>query len=216
MLFLENSENHLQNKHAAAGVRLPPLDLFLSRWSEPAQAEYLKEHCQTLISDPVQAALIVLNLISIRANSSKQRSIAKQTRAWAVDCLTRVWVIMDGWKLLVHLRPTYHILATSYLEKLRMVFSGVSANEYQTVSALKLTSLLSRSVASFLQLCNTGLYPTLEQLLSFSLMDLLRLPRELDIYSSAFEQHILPVLKELTVGISPLRLLSGELQVNKL
>ncbi len=183
-------------------------------WSEPSQVEYLQKHCQASIKDPAQAIMIVLRLLSVRVKFLQRRFTAKQAQSSALDCLVRIWAVIDSWKLLVPLRSSYLDVVVPYFQSLRALFAGICTKGYRTVLAFKVATLLSRSVAGLLQLCLTESYPSLEHVLCSSLIDLLRRSRASEIIVNATDEHILPVLQGLIGNQVQIQRLGHELQVN--
>ena len=210
--FLEIQGQMPQSKDLPAKVLVPPLDFLSGRWSEPSQVEYLQNHCQAAVTDPARAVVIVLRLLTIRVELSRQHFSLKQALSWALDCLVRIWVVMSSRKLSTQMQSAYHVIAGSYLRALDTLSADVTNKVPGTVLPFKIASLYARSVVGLLQLCLTGLYPTLEEDVCASLLGLSRLPRTSTFIRTTGE-IMLPSLRELTGDQPCTQRLAPELQV---
>jgi len=213
LAFLEVQGRTPPSKDLPAKVLIPPLDLLSGRWSEASQVEYLQDYCQTSITDAAQAVMIVLRLLTVRVDLSRQRFNVKQAQSWGVECLGRIWVVLGRWKLLTRPCSAYHVVAGSYLRTLDTFSADITTRQPDGVLASKIATLYFRSVVGLLQLCLTGPYPSLEKDLSASLAELLRLPRT-STFVHALGEIMLPNLRELTGDQPRTQPLAREIQVD--
>lgn len=213
LAFLDVQGRTPQSKDLPAEVLIPPLGVLSSRWSEPSQVEYLQSYCQNPVTDAARAVMIVLRLLTIRVEISRQRFNLKQAQSWGVDCLVRIWALMGRWKLLPHLRSACHVVAGSYLRTLDTLCTNITAQLPERVLAFKIATLYSRSVVELVQVCLTGSHPRLEKDLCTSLVELLRLSRT-STFIHATGEILLPSLRELTKDELCTQPLGRELQVD--
>lgn len=214
LAFLEAPGHIPPSKSPPAEVLLPPLDLLSGRWSELSQVEYLQNHCQTSVTDPARAIMIALRLLAIRVDLSRPRFNLKQAQSWGLDCLVRIWAVISRWKLPSQLGPTCPVVVGSYLRTLDTLSAHITSKVPGTVLAFQIATLYSRTIVGLLQLCSTVSYPTLEQDICASLMDLLRLSRT-STFIHAIGESMLPSLRELTGDQPRTQSLAPKLQVNK-
>lgn len=213
LAFLEVPGHIPQSKSPPTEVLIPLLDLPSGRWSEPSQVEYIQNHCRTSVTDPARAAMIALRLLAIRVDLSRPRFNLKQAQSWGLDCLVRIWAVIDRWKLPSQQSPTCPVVVGSFLRTLDTLSAHIMSTVPGTVLAFQIATLYSRTIVGLLQLCSTGSYPTLEQDICASLKDLLRLPRT-STFIHAIGEIMLPSLRELTGDQPRTQVLAHELQVH--
>lgn len=214
LLFLESPVIAPQIIDSPPEVLVPPSDLLLAMWSEPSQIEHLRKHCQTSIQNHSQAVLLVLRLLVVRAKFPQHRSTTTQALSWTLDCLVRVWAVIDSWTLIISLRTSFLDVVVPYFQGLRALFSDICTIGQQTVLVLKAASLFSRSIAGLLQVCLRESNRAVEHALCSSLLDLLRLCRASRTIYNVIDEHTLPLLQELVGQQVQFHCLSHDLQVH--
>lgn len=188
----------------------------------PLQAgqDHMRSPVQVCVQDTAQASMIILCLLStidsFQSHSSSQIStlgLGSLDVSWTLSCLTRLWSTLSCAKshlAIGHLSEQYLLV---FLQMLCNILTQLARVSYETINLPRTSILISQVTAALLLMDPAKLGDGLQKAICLAILEITCRFEFSLIIAEAFDEHLLPIVVEITKSESRLMAIGKDLQV---
>lgn len=188
----------------------------------PLQAgqDHVRSPVQVCVQDTAQASMIILCLLStidsFQSHSSSQIStlgLGSLDVSWTLSCLTRLWSTLSCAKshlAIGHLSEQYLLV---FLQMLCNILTHLARVSYETINLPRTSILISQVTAALLLMDPAKLGDGLQKAICLAILEITCRFEFSLIIAEAFDEHLLPIVVEITKSESRMMAIGKDLQV---
>lgn len=205
---------------AAGGLRessVPTMATITDVFPLQAGQDHVHSPVQVCVQDTAQASVIILCLLStIKSHGSSHmstHSLNSLDISWTLSCLTRLWSTLSCGKLDLafgHLSERYLLV---FLQMLCDILAQLSRVSYETANLPRTSILISQATAALLLTDPAKLSDDLQKAICLAILEITCRFEFSLITAEAFDEHLLPIVVEITESASRLLDIGNDLQV---
>lgn len=186
---------------------------------QPGQ-DHVRSPVQVSVQDTAEASMIILCLLStinsFQSHGSSHMStpgLDSLNISWTLRCLMRLWNTFSCEKFYL----TFGQLSEQYLLMFLQILCDISAQlsrvSYETINLIRTSILTSKLTAALLLMDLAELTDGLQKAICLAILEILCRFEFSSILVEAFDQHLLPIVVEITESASRLLVIGKDLQV---
>lgn len=188
----------------------------------PLQAgqDHVRSPVQVCVQDTAQANMIILCLLSTINSFQSHGSSPMFTHglgsldvSWTLSCLTRLWSTLSCAKAYLtfdHLSEQYLLV---FLQMLRNILAQLARVSYETINLPRTSVLISQVIAALLLEDPIKLSDGLQKGICLALLEIACRFEVSLMIAEVFDEHLLPIVVEITESESRLLAIGKDLQV---
>lgn len=212
-------EDSLQGAGGFRESSVPTIATITDVFPLQAGEDHLRSPVQVCVQDTAQASMIIFCLLSainsFQSHGSSHMStlgLGSLDVSWTLSCLTRLWSALSCGKLYLafgHLSEQYLLV---FLQMLCRILVQLSRASYETISLLRTSILISQVTAVLLLMDPAKLGDGLQKAICLAILEI-TCRFEFSLIAEAFDEHLLPIIVEITESGSRLLAIGKDLQV---
>lgn len=188
----------------------------------PLQAgqDHVRSPVQVCVQDTAQASTIILCLLStinsFQSHGSSHMStfgLASLDVSWTLSCLTRLWRTLSCAKLYLTFGHLSEKNLLIFLQMLCNILAQLSRVSYETINLPRTAILISQVTAALLLMDLAKLGDGLQKAVCIAILEITCRFEFSLIIAEAFDEHLLPIVVEISESKSRLLALGTDLQV---
>lgn len=188
----------------------------------PLQAgqDHVRSPVQVCVQDTAQANMIILCLLSTINSFQSHGSSTMSTLglgsldvSWTLSCLTRLWSTLscaNSYLTFDQLSEQYLLV---FLQMLRNILAQLARVSYETINLPRTSILISQVTAALLLMDPAKLGDGLQKAISLVLLEIACRFEISPIIAEVFDEHLLPIVVEITESENRLLAIRKDLQV---